>query len=155
MSKAPTRQSQLAAIHIAEKRLGLSRDEAAALKQTVTGQASSADMNTRQRARYLAHLSGLQGAYGHAVPQQAARPRPQRAALLRSVDDVGDDRWMKARALWNALALAGQVRVNTDEALMGYVRRQTHMEHWRFLNGAQINAVVESLKFWCARTGAH
>ncbi len=153
MSKPATRQSHLAAIHMAEKRLGLTRDEAAALKQTVTGHASSADMNVRQRTRYLAHLSGLQGAYGHAVPAPAPKPRVQRAALLRSVSDADDERWLKARALWNALAQAGQVRNNTDEALMAYVQRQTHMTHWRFLNGAQINAVIEALKLWCARTG--
>ena len=149
MTKPAPRQSQLAAIHMTEKRLGLSRDEAAALKQTVTGHASSGDMNARQRARYLAHLRGLQGLYGQAPAQagwQTERPTHARAA-----DDLADDRWHKARALWHELARAGQVRLDTDQALQAYVYRQTHMAHWRFCNGYQINQVIESLKLWCAR----
>jgi Protein of unknown function (DUF1018) len=40
------------------------------------------------------------------------------------------------------------VHTNTDAALMAYVKRQTRVEHWRFLNGYQINAVIEALKAW-------
>ena len=71
----------------------------------------------------------------------------------RSADDYQDERWLKARALWHALAAAGVVRTNTDAALMTYVKRQTKLEHWRFLNGYQINAVIEALKNWCVRSG--
>ena len=49
------------------------------------------------------------------------------------------------------MAQAGEVRTNTDAALTAYVKRQTSMEAWRFLNGHQINTVIESLKRWCRR----
>lgn len=44
------------------------------------------------------------------------------------------------------------VKVNTDAALTKYVLRQTKVEAWRFLNGYQINTVIESLKTWCTRS---
>lgn len=142
MPKPVPRQNHLAAIHMAQKALGLSSDDAAALKLAVTGQASSATMTAAQRAHYLAHLSGLQG-----------RPAPsaRRSVAARSPDDEQDARWGKARALWHALHLAGAVRVDTDAALMTYVTRQTKVSAWRFLNGYQVNSVIEALKNWHAR----
>ena len=152
MSKPVTSKNHLAAIHIAHKALGLSKDDALALKQSVTGVASAGDMTEQQRKRYLAHLSSLQTRMGVGTPQ---RPRPaytpKRAPAQRSADDGGDMRWGKARALWADLARAGAVKVDTDAALMAYVQRQTHLEHWRFLNTFQINSVLESLKGWYAR----
>lgn len=143
------RQADLAAIHIAQKALGMTKDDALALKMGVVGVASSAAMSDAQRAKYLAHLSGLQGRMrAPAAAYQADRPAPQRSA-----SDPLDERWHKARVLWHNLALAGQVRNDTDQALMGYVTRQTKLEHWRFLNTAQVNSVIEALKRWCVRTG--
>lgn len=131
-------KNHLAAIHIAQKALGLSADDATALKLAVTGKASAGDMSTPQRRKYLAHLSVLQG-----------RAAPQRTKAGEQLDE----RWYKARALWAALARAGQVHTDTDAALIAYVKRQTHLEHWRFLNGHQVNSVIEALKRWCERTG--
>lgn len=148
--KNPTaaRNADLAAIHIAQKALGLSKEDAAALKVTVVGLASSADMTPAQRRRYLAHLSSLQSRRAGNGPPAAPRP-----AMQRSEADADDGRWTKARALWHLLARAGHVRTDTDAALMAYVTRQTQMAHWRFLNGVQINTLIESLKRWCRRTG--
>ena len=141
MSKPAPRQSHLAAIHMAQKALGLSADDASALKLAITGRASAADMTAAQRRQYLAHLSGLQQRTG----------ATKRAPVLRSVDDALDARWLKARALWARLAAAGLVHTDTDAALMAYVKRQTHVDAWRFLNSYQINSVIEALKGWCAR----
>ena len=146
MKPAP-RQSHLAAIHMAQKALGLSADDAQALKLAVTGMASSADMGAAQRAQYLAHLSGLQERAGLIAPRPGKRP-----VVQRSAQDDQDERWGKARALWHALAVAGVVHTDTDAALQAYVKRQTKLEHWRFLNGYQVNAVIEALKKWCLRS---
>lgn len=142
-----TRQAQLAAIHMAQKALGMSADDAMSVKLAVTGQASAGSMTAAQRAKYLVHLSGLQ--------KSAAKSRGQtptydinRPAAQRSVDDLGDQRWGKARAMWADLASLGAVDHDTDEALLAYVKRQTHMDAWRFLNTFQINGVIESLKRW-------
>lgn len=147
MATAP-RQSHLAAIHMAQKTLGLSAEDAVSVKLAVTGVASAADMTALQRKQYLAHLSAQQERAGLIAPRPQKRPH-----LHRTVNDDQDERWGKARALWHALAAAGVVRSNTDSALMTYVKRQTKLEHWRFLNSYQVNAVIEALKKWCVRSG--
>ena len=151
MSKPVPRQNHLAAIHMAQKALGLSKEDATALKLAVIGVASAGDMSALQRRQYLAHLSGLQE---RATLARGDKPAytPKRPALYRTVDDDQDERWGKARALWAALGAAGVVHTDTDTALMAYVKRQTHVEHWRFLNTVQINSVIEALKRWCRRT---
>lgn len=152
MAKPDTRQAQLAAVHIAQKALGLSADDAEALKLSVTGVASAGDMTMAQRRKYLAHLSQLQASKARARGDRPAHD-PSRPAVQRGQADAGDGRWGKARVLWQALACNGQVRTDTDAALMAYVKRQTGLEHWRFLNNAQVNTVIESLKRWCVRAG--
>ena len=114
-----TRQQHLAAMHIAQKALGLSADDASALKLSVTGVASAADMTATQRRQYLAHLAGLEASAAVARGQQPAYV-PKRPALVRNIDDSDDKRWSKARALWHALATAGHVRTDTDAALQAY-----------------------------------
>ena len=155
MKPAPCK-NYLAAIHIAHKALGLSGDDATHLKQTITGVQSARDMTEQQRRRYLAHLSGLQASAALARGEKPAyTPKAEpRQAHYRSVDDDLDARWLKARALWHALAAANEVHTNTDAALLAYVKRQTRVEQWRWLNGHQANAVIEALKKWCARSGA-
>ena len=151
MAAHATRTGHLAAMHMAQKALGLSAEDASALKLAVTGKASAADMNEAQRRKYLAHLSGLQARMGGAAPA-SARPAP-RPALQRTAADSQDERWQKARALWAVLARTGHVRIDTDAALLAYVKRQTGMDAWRFLNGHQVNAVIEAIKRWCLRVG--
>lgn len=152
MSKPAPRQSHLAAIHMAQKALGLSKEDAQALKLNVTGKYSAADMTALERRQYLAHLSSLQA---HAAVSRGDKPAytPQRAPLYRAVDDDQDERWGKARALWAALGAAGVVHTDTDAALVAYVKRQTKVDAWRFLNSYQVNTVIEALKRWCARSG--
>lgn len=139
-------------MHMTQKALGLSADDASALKLSVTGKASAADMNEAQRRQYLAHLSNLQAraavAAGHKPAWQS-----QRTPMQRAPADDHDERWHKARALWSALARAGHVRTDTDAALAAYVKRQTGLDAWRFLNGHQVNNVIEALKRWCLRVG--
>ena len=151
-TKPVNRNNDLAAIHIAQKALGLSADDASALKLAITGQASAAKMTTAQRRQYLAHLSGLQA---RAARDRGEKPayEPVRPLGQRSTADDQDDRWAKARALWHALAQAGHVHTDTDAALLAYVRRQAKVDAWRFLNTHQVNNVIEALKRWCRRAG--
>ena len=152
MAAHATRQGHLAAIHMAQKALGLSADDASALKLAVTGKASAADMTDLQRKKYLAHLSGLQAKVALAAGQKPTWQSP-RTPVQRAAADDQDERWHKARTLWAALARAGHVHTDTDAALMAYVTRQVKVAHWRFLNTAQINTVIEAIKRWCLRVG--
>ena len=152
MSKPVSRQAHLAAMHMAQKALGLTADDAAALKLAVTGVASAAEMTAAQRKQYLAHLSGLQERQQLA---QGKKPTysPARKPTERSEADTHDDRWAKARVLWAELAKAGAVHTDTDAALAAYAKRQTGVDAWRFLNTYQINQVLEALKRWARRVG--
>lgn len=152
-SPAERRCGDLAAIHIAQKALGLSAEDARALKLHVTGSDSAKYMTLAQRRHYLTHLSGLQAVrLGKPAPTPRLAPRPTpRRPIDQSVDDGCDLRWGKARTLWALLASAGEVHNNSDAALTAYVKRQTGLDAWRFLNSYQINNVIESLKRWCTR----
>lgn len=143
-------KNHLAAIHMAFKALGLSKDDACALKQSVTGKASAADMTEQQRKRLLARLAELQADAAKVRGEQPTYT-PKRQPFPRVATGDLDERWFKARALWASLAAAGHVHTDTDLALTAYVKRQTHMDHWRFLNGHQVNSVIEALKRWCRR----
>ena len=147
----PTRKQHLAAMHMAQKALGLTVDDASALKLAVTGVASGADMTASQRRQYLAHLAGLQASAAVARGEKPAY-QPKRPALVRNVDDAGDYQWGKARALWNALGVAGVVHTNTDAALQAFAKRQTGVDAWRFMTPPQITQVIESLKKMGRRT---
>lgn len=144
------RRADLAAIHMAQKALGLSREDAEAVKLAITGKSSAADMTAPQRAKLLAHLSAQQ--------ERAGVPRPRRPAPPPGVAGAHEDwhaeRWFKCRAIWTALHDAGAVRSGTDASLMAYVARQTGVDQWQWLNGYQMNTVVESLKKWAWRVGA-
>lgn len=148
--KPTSHKNHLAAIHCAFKALGISKDDACALKQSVTGKASAADMTEQQRKRLLARLAELQADAATARGEQPTFT-PKRQAFTRAANVDMDERWFKARALWAGLAAAGHVRIDTDAALAAYVKRQTHVDHWRFLNGHQVNSVIEALKRWCRR----
>jgi len=152
MTKLAPRQNHLAAIHMAQKALGLSAEDASALKLAVVGVASAANMTALQRRQYLAHLAGLQA---NAATARGEKPAyvPKRPALVRNIDDAGDYQWGKARALWHALAIAGHVRADTDGALQAYAKRQTGVDAWRFMTQPQITQVIEALKKWCRRCG--
>lgn len=145
------RRADLATIHVLQKELGLDKDSAEALKRALTGVASSADMSFEQRSKYIGHLKALKKR--KLSPDRATQSAytAKRENVQRSEADAGDQRWSKARALWALMARNGVVQSDTDRALMAYVTRQTRVSHWRFLNGHQINAVIESLKAWCAR----
>jgi hypothetical protein len=134
MATAP-RQSHLAAIHMAQKALGLSAEDASALKLAITGQASSASMSAAQRAKYLAHLSGLQERAGLIAPRPQKRPH-----LKRSVADEEDERWGKARALWHALAVAGVM--HTD---MGFTISNRKHSVKISATGSDANALFEAM----------
>lgn len=151
MATKATRQDHLAAIHMAQKALGLSADDATALKLAVTGVASSGQMTALQRRQYLAHLAGLQASAATARGQKPAYS-PKRPALVRNIDDAADQQWGKARAVWRALAVAGVVHTDTDAALQNYATRQTGVDAWRFMTPPQITRVIEALKKWAQRS---
>ena len=60
----------------------------------------------------------------------------------------------KLQALWIAGWNLGLMRSHTDSALLAFVKRQTGVDHTRFLREqAEANRAIEALKGWLARDG--
>jgi hypothetical protein len=124
--------SALAAIHVANKQLGFDEDTARDLYQRVTGKRSLRQMNDRElqlvvaaqrQAGFKAAPSGLQGPFAR-----------------------------KLQALWIAGWNLGIVRDRRDGALLAFVKRQTGIDHTRFLlDGREAAKAVEALKAWMTR----
>lgn len=124
--------NSLAAIHVANKQLGLDEDTARDLYQRVTGKRSLREMNPREHLRIVEEQrrqgfkpaeKGLQGPFAK-----------------------------KLQALWIAAWNLGIVRERHDAALLSFVKRQTGIEHTRFLLDAEDAAkAVDALKAWMTR----
>lgn len=135
------RDREMRLIHVAKRELQLDDETYRAMLWSIARVRSSKDLDFTGRKKVLDHMK----ARGFKVKTGG------NAAADRSADDKRDKRYGKARKLFSLLAEAGHIQHNTDTAFNAYVKRQTGMEHWRFLNGFQINTLIESLKDWCNR----
>jgi len=128
----------IAAMHVAKKQLGLDDETYRATLAQVTGKSSSAAMSEAERQKVLEHFrqSGFKGA-----------ATGRRKALEGKFAP-------KLQALWIAGWNLGLVRDRDDRALLSFVRRQTGIDHVRFLrHGADAAKAIEGLKGWLERSG--
>jgi len=102
----------LAAIHIAKKQLGLDDDDHRALCLRVTGIPSSKDMSEAERGKVLDEYRRLGFVDRRKLEGKYAA---------------------KLQALWIAAWNLGVVPSERDEALIGFVHRQTQIDHARFV----------------------
>ncbi|MHA7882775.1 gp16 family protein [Nitratireductor rhodophyticola] len=128
----------LAAIHVAKKQLGLDDDTYRAVLVRITGKNSAGTMNELEREKVLAELR-RQGFRN--VSRMSSASKPLEGPYSR-----------KLQALWIAAWNLGLVRDRRDSAMLVFVRRQTGIDHTRFLrNPSDARAVIEALKAWLAR----
>ena len=128
--------SALAAIHVAKKQLGLDDDTYRAMLVRVTGKASTKDMTEAERNRVVEELRGK----GFKPASKGLRKKLEGRYAA------------KLQALWIAGWNLGIVRDRTDEALIAFVQRQTHVDHVRFLHDPEdAMSAIEGLKGWLAR----
>ncbi|URI06650.1 DUF3164 family protein [Aquincola tertiaricarbonis] len=108
---------------------------------------SSAELDHTGRARFLAHLQACLRAQKPAAGAHARTPaaRPITGPLS------GPQRLMWS--LWQQLADAGLVKHRGMSSLMRYAERQTSVARLEWLNSAQEELVIESLKLWLKRGG--
>lgn len=128
----------IAAMHVAKKQLGLDDDTYRAALVQVTGKSSSADMSEAQRQDVLEHFRqrGFNGS-------STARRKPLEGKFAG-----------KLQALWIAGWNLGLVRDRDDRALVAFVKRQTGIDHVRFLrHGQDAMKAIEALKGWLERAG--
>lgn len=122
----------LAAIHVARKQLGLDEDTYRALALRVTGKSSASAMSEGERGRLLEEMR-----------RQGFRP-PKKS--------LEGPFAKKLQALWIAAWNLGVTRDNSDAALLAFVKRQTHIDHTRFLLDGEVAAkAVDALKAWMTR----
>ena len=128
--KVDSRKKLMGAVHAAAKRVGLDPDDRRALQLEITGEASLATMNLGQIGQVLDRLNKDRTSSGTDRPHLG-----------------------KIRALWWSLYWLGAVDHPDESALSAFVKRQTGIEHLRFLDHRKAASVIEALKDWLAREG--
>ena len=129
-----------AAIHVAKRYLGLDDDTYRDLLGRVTGKRSAKDMTDAERQAVLDEMRRQGAGAGF---QQASKGVRKRL----------DGRFAKKlQALWIAGWNLGVVENRDDEALIAFVKRQTHIDHVRFLvDVLEARKAVEAMKAWFTR----
>ncbi len=130
-----------AAIHVAKKQLGLDDDAYRDLLLRVGGQPSSKDMTPVQQNAVLDEMRRL----GFRPASGSVRFKGARKGL--------EGRFVrKLQAMWIAAWNLGVVEDRRDSALIAFVKRQTHIDHIRWLHDkAEADKVIEAIKAWTAR----
>lgn len=128
----------LAKLHIAKKQLGLDDDTWRDLLERETGKRSSKDMSHGERGRVLDVLK-----------QQGFKPSSK--SSRRGIEGKYAP---KLQALWIAGYNLGLIRNKDDAALLAFVKRQTGIDHTRFLRyHSDADKAIKALKGWLERDG--
>ncbi|WP_085025570.1 gp16 family protein [Ensifer aridi] len=134
--------SSIAAMHVAKKQLGLDDDTYRAKLTNITGKASAKNMTEEERQKVLTVFRNE----GFKPAENA--PRSDGRAKLSGRYAA------KLQALWIAGYNLGLVENRDDAALVAFVKRQTGIDHVRFLRFPDdARKAVEALKGWIARAG--
>lgn len=132
MTRAHARQ--IAAIHADAKRLGMDDASRRDLMEAIAGKRSAADLTAAEAEAVIRRMKGLGG-------------RPLSAQAAGKYAPI-------LRALWLAAYHLGAVRKRDDRALHAFIRRQTHIDHTRFLTEwTQANQSIIAIKAMCERAG--
>ncbi|MCI5075573.1 regulatory protein GemA [Oricola sp.] len=130
--------SNYALLHIAKRALGLDDHTYRAVIERMTGKQSAKTLTETERERVIDELKKL-----GFNPSSVGRRKALEGKFAK-----------KLQALWIAGWNLGIVRNRDDKALLAFVKRQTGLEHTRFLHHAEDGAkAIEALKRWLARDG--
>lgn len=128
--------STIAAIHVAKKQLGLDEDTYRAKLSNITGKSSAKDMTEAERQKVLTVFRNEGFEASSRAPQKGLQGKFAK----------------KLQALWIAGFNLGIINDRTDAALLAFVKRQTGLDHTRFLHYADdARAAIEALKGWLRR----
>lgn len=147
--KTANRNTMLAQIHIGKAALNLSDDDYRSLMSTICGVDSAAKLDVTGLQRFLDHLIKCARADAKNPAAQKFIKRTPGGGARRSTLDLQQ---RKAVSLWYTLADAGVVRDRSFKALETWVKAHTGVDKLEWLNGAQLNQVIEQLKLWLQRT---
>lgn len=128
--------SSTAAIHVAKKQLGLDDDTYRAKLSNITGKTSTKVMTEAERQKVLTVFRNEGFKPSSSLPQRVLAGKFAR----------------KLQALWIAGYNLGVINDRTDGALLAFVKKQTGLDHTRFLHYADdARAAIEALKAWLKR----
>ena len=134
--------SLIAKMHVAKKQLGLDDDTYRDTLELVTGKRSAKDMNDRQRVKVLEHFQ--------TKGFDASPVKPKADGRKKLTGKYAG----KLQALWIAGWNLGLVKNKDDAALLAFVKRQTGIDHTRFLrDGDDAYKAIEAMKKWLERAG--
>ena len=126
--------SAIAAIHTALRQLGIAEDDARDIYQRQTGKRSLREMRPRELEAIVGELRRL---------GFKPKKKPLEGPFAKQLQAFWID-------LWNL----GLISDRSDEALLKFVRRQSKVDHTRFLLDAEAAASsIEAMKAWMARDG--
>lgn len=118
-------------IHTLKNRIGFDDDTYRSFLERHTGSRSSKDMTSNQHKIVISELKKL-------APQDGKRATGRFAKKLQ--------------ALWIAGYNLGVVENKSDQAMMAWLKRQTGLDHHRFLSHADDAArAIDALKIWIRR----
>ncbi|MFD1330235.1 regulatory protein GemA [Mycoplana ramosa] len=130
--------SAIAAIHTGCKQLGIDEDGRRAIYERVTGKPSLKLMSSTEQEAVVTELRRL----GFTAVDRRANGRQKLTGKFAK----------KLQALWIAGWNLGVVRDRDDAALVAFVKRQTGIDHTRWLTYADdAGAAIEALKAWLRR----
>lgn len=125
------RRALLAKVHLSAKQAGLEDEDYRDLLERETGKRSAAALSEPQ----LVHVCEVIARSGAVKAVKAEGPFAG-----------------KLRALWISAFHLGIARSRSDASLISFVKRQSRVEHTRFLvDAADANKAIEGLKAWLAR----
>ncbi len=128
--------SAIAAIHTGLRQLGIVEDDKRDLYERLTGKRSLTEMAPRDLESVVSELRRL----GFKPSSKGASKRLEGKYAK------------KLQAQWIAMWNLGLTADRSDAALISFVRRQTKIDHTRFLRHPEDAAkVIEALKAWATR----
>lgn len=131
-------KSQMPAIHVGLKQLGITEDDKRALYMRVTGKSTLTVMTSAELDKIVQELRRL----GFNSTSKRANGKRRLSGKFAK----------KLQALWISAYNLGIVRLRDDAALEAFVTRQTGISAERFLHNADdARKVVEALKAWMTR----
>ena len=131
----------LSALHATKNKAPIDEDAFRDICERVTGKRSTKVMSDKQRWMVVDELKRLYPAI-----KQVSKPRPDSRKKLTGAYAK------KLQALWIGAWNLGIVNNRDDAALLAFVKRQTGIDHTRFLRyPVDANKAIEALKAWMAR----
>lgn len=125
-----------AKIHVGCKQLGIDEEDRRDLYERVTKKRSLTDMSPAEHSQVVDELKRL----GFKPTSKASRK------------GLEGQYAKKLQALWIAAWNLGIVKNKSDNALLAFVKRQTGVDHTRFLRHKEdADKAIEALKAWMAR----